>query len=223
MKIIALCGSPRRTITRTGQLTRELLAGAAAAGAETEYVDIGQLKLNFCVACDKCHEVGRCIQKDDFEPFMEKVLAADGFVLASPVYCYQVTAQLKVFIDRLGGYIHCQKLLGKYGAVVATAGGDGQDKVTDYLSFMLMQLGVQNTGRLAVALDEDGPLSADSPLLAQARQMGVELVQAIREKREYPEQRQAQEGVRGYFCDIIKRRRDRWPAEYEYFKERGWL
>lgn len=223
MKILALCGSPRRSHTRTGQLTKELLAGAAAAGAQTEYVDIGQLKLHFCLACDKCHELGHCVQKDDFEPFMEKVLAADGFVLASPVYCYQVSAQLKVFIDRLGRYIHCQKLLGKYGAVVATAGGDGQVQTTDYMSFMLLQLGAQTTGRLAVTLDEDGPVPADSPLLAQARQVGADLVGAITEKPEYPEQRQAQEGIRAYFCDVVNRRRDRWAAEYEYFKQQGWL
>ncbi|HHW42365.1 MAG TPA: hypothetical protein GXX25_00885 [Desulfotomaculum sp.] len=106
---------------------------------------------------------------------------------------------------------------------MATAGGDGQNQVADYLSFMLLQLGAQNVGRVAAALDDDGPVPAKSPLMAEARRLGLELVKAIAAKTEYPEQRQAQEGIRAYFCEVVNRRRERWPAEYQYFKQQGWL
>jgi len=61
--------------------------------------------------------------------FNQVLEAVDGIVLGSPVYIYQASAQLKMFIDRLGHAIHCQRLLGKYGAAVATAGGSGHERI----------------------------------------------------------------------------------------------
>jgi len=46
-----------------------------------------------------------------FNETFDKIMAADGFVIGSPVYIYQVTAQLKNWIDRLGNTIHCQTFI----------------------------------------------------------------------------------------------------------------
>jgi multimeric flavodoxin WrbA len=100
MKIIALNGSPRKGLSRTGQIVGEILAGAQSAGAQTEYIDITTLAIGGCIGCDRCHHVGVCVQRDDFNGLFDKMCASDGIVLGSPVYIYQVTAQLKAFIDR---------------------------------------------------------------------------------------------------------------------------
>lgn len=223
MKIIGLNGSPRRSQSRTGQLVEQVLKGAAEAGAETEYLEISRLKILPCIACDKCHELNHCVQKDDFQETFDKIMAADGLVLGSPVYVYQVTAQLKCWLDRLGHAIHCQKFLGKYGAAVATAGGDGQAQTAEYLEFVLRQTGMQTVGRVACAVDEDGLLDASSPLFKEAQDLGRDLAQAIRENRVYEDQMRAKEQLMGYFRYIVSKRKEKWSGEYGYWKEKGWL
>lgn len=219
---MALCGSPRKDNSRTGQLLKEVLAGALSVGADTEYIDLTSLKLNYCLACDRCHHLGKCAQKDDFNPLFEKILTADGLVLGSPVYIYHVTAQFKTWADRLGNAIHCQRLMGKYGAVVSTAGGSGQDETADYLEWLLKRLGVQSVGRIACVPD-DGLIPAGAEPLRQAKTLGITLARAIEEKKEFPEQLQEQERLRRYFRDVIIKRRDRWDWEYRYWLEKSWL
>ncbi len=222
MKIIAVNGSPRKGLSRTGQIVGEILAGAGAAGAQTEYIDITTLTIGGCIGCDRCHHLGVCVQKDDFNGLFEKMCASDGIVLGSPVYIYQVTAQLKAFIDRLGNAIHCQRLLGKYGAVAATAGGSGQVETSDYLHSLLNRLGVQDVGKIACILD-DGPMAAGSDIMQRSGELGRDLVRAIAEKRRFPDQLQTIAGMRGYFRDIMIKRKDRWDWEYRYWQDKGWL
>ncbi|KAF1085704.1 Iron-sulfur flavoprotein [Sporotomaculum syntrophicum] len=224
MKIIGLNGSPRKSQSRTGQLVQEILNSAGAAGAETEYLNITDLKLDFCIACGKCHHIGYCILKDDFEPLMEKIIAADGLVVGSPVYIYQITAQLKVWVDRLGGpTIHCQKLLGKYGAVVSTSGGAGENETAQYLEATLINTGMQCVGRIASGIELDGLLPLDSPLMQNAQELGLSLVRAIEHKQEFPEQTQVHHQFREFFRYVISQQQEAWNWEYKYWQEKGWL
>lgn len=87
---------------------------------------------------------------------------------------------------------------------------------------VLRRLGVQVVGRLA-CLIPGGLLPEDAEQLARARDLGVELVRAIEEKREFPEQLQEQERVRNYFRQVIIRNKDIWDWEYRYWTEKGWL
>ena len=75
------------------------------------------------------------------------MMAADGLVLGSPVYISHVTGLLKNWIDHLANTIHCQRLLGKYGAVVSTTGGSGLKETADYLEWLLRHTGAQTVGR----------------------------------------------------------------------------
>ncbi len=222
MKIMAICGSPRKSQSRTGQILSEVLLGAQGAGSEIEYVDITTLNIGCCLGCDRCHQQGWCAQKDDFNDLFEKMLESSGIVLGSPVYIFQVTAQLKAFIDRLGHAIHCQRLLGKYGAVVSTAGGSGQDETADYMESLLNRMGVQCVGRIACTLD-DGPVPTGSDVMQRARELGRSLARAIEEKKEFPEQLQRLSQLRLYFCNIMIKRKERWDWEYRYWQEKGWL
>jgi multimeric flavodoxin WrbA len=222
MLITAINGSPRKGQSRTAQIARQILAGAGSLGAQTGYVDITALDIHPCTGCDRCHLVGECGVKDDFGGLLSRIMASDGLVLSSPVYIYQVTAQLKAFIDRLGGAIHCQLLLGKYGAVAATAGGSGQEETAQFLEMLLVRLGAQCTGRVATTL-EDGLIPDSAPVMEQAFEKGRDLAQAILEKRQHPDQLRMQEGIRQYFRAIIDKRRERWAWEYDYWRAKGWL
>jgi multimeric flavodoxin WrbA len=222
MKIMAINGSPRKSQSRTGQILKEILLGSQGAGAKTEYIDITTLNISSCIGCDLCHHMGRCAQKDDFNDLFERMLECDGIILGSPVYIFQVTAQLKAFIDRLGHAIHCQRLLGKYGAVVATAGGIGQVETADYMETLLNRMGVQCVGRVACTLD-DGVIPGGSDIIRQARDLGRSLVVAIKEKKDFPDQIHILNQMRTYFCNIMLKRKERWDWEYTYWQEKGWL
>ncbi len=222
IRILALCGSPRRDKSRTAWLVQKVLSSAGERGAQTEYFDVTRLKIDPCLACDRCHHLGRCVQEDDFNPIFENMLAADGIVLGSPVYIYHVTAQLKMFIDRLANAIHCLRLEGKYGAVISTAGGSGHDETAAYLEQLLVRLGAQCVGKVACTL-EDGPVDPGSTPAREAAELGGRLVEAITAREEFPEQVMEIDSRRSYFRELIVKRRDHWPWEYRYWQEKGWL
>lgn len=99
--IVILVGSMRK-----GGNT-DLLAQAFAEGARknnvVEIVSVADYKVNPCMGCNSCfaREGNQCFQNDDMDRIYEKLKAADVVVVASPVYFYGISAQLKAVIDRL--------------------------------------------------------------------------------------------------------------------------
>lgn len=222
IKILALCGSPRKDNSRTAWLVQKVLSAAQERGAQTEFIDVTRLNIGPCFACDRCHHLGECVQKDEFNETFDKMLAADGIVLGSPVYIYHIAAQLKTFIDRLSNAIHCLRLDGKYGAVITSAGGAGYEETAAYMEQLLMRLGAQCVGKVACPL-QDGPVEPASGPAREAAQLGAHLVEAITAKKTFPEQMKVIESLRGYFRELMVQRQDRWPWEYRYWQEKGWL
>ena len=100
MNILIISGSPRK-----GGNT-ELLADAFAKGAaehhHVEIVSVRDYKVNPCVGCNACFKTnGICAQKDDMVIIYEKMNQADMLVIASPVYFYGISAQLKFHIKKM--------------------------------------------------------------------------------------------------------------------------
>lgn len=100
-RIVVLVGSMRK-----GGNT-DLLAQAFTEGARknntVEIVSVADYKVNPCIGCDSCftREGNQCFQKDDMVKIYEKLKIADIAVIASPVYFYGISAELKAIIDRL--------------------------------------------------------------------------------------------------------------------------
>lgn len=69
-------------------------------GVQTEIVFLGDLNISGCTGCEGCRETFRCIIKDDMQELYDLLLEADGVILGSPTYFYNVTADMKAFIDR---------------------------------------------------------------------------------------------------------------------------
>ena len=99
MRILAIAGSPRRK-GNTDALLDRAVAGATSAGAEVERVVLSRLKVAPCVGCNRCFETGRCVVQDDYQELYDKTLAADGIILAAPVFFMNVSGWTKAFIDR---------------------------------------------------------------------------------------------------------------------------
>ena len=154
MKVLGIIGSPRGRSGNTGQLLDIVLGKVEEMGVETELVVLKDLKINYCVGCDECRKVGNCKQEDDFQEVKEKILNADGIVLGSPVYGFQVTAQMKTLIDRLCSIGHYLPFQGKYAVSVAVAGGSGEENVVKYLNTFLRRFGAFVVGDIgAKAID----------------------------------------------------------------------
>ena len=101
MKIIGIVGSSRMG-GNTEILTKIALEEAQNEGVETELITLADKEIKPCDACLSCRKTGECHIKDDLPPILEKMLAADGIILATPVYFGSASPQIKALIDRSG-------------------------------------------------------------------------------------------------------------------------
>jgi multimeric flavodoxin WrbA len=98
--ILILKGSPREK-GNSSILADQVAAGARAAGAEVESFYLHSMDIRPCDACDACRETGEgCIIEDDMQVLYPKLCSADAIVIASPVYWFTMSAQIKLCIDR---------------------------------------------------------------------------------------------------------------------------
>ncbi len=98
-KILILSGSPRKN-GNSDYLCDRFFEGAKAVGHDVEKIFINDKKIAYCRACYACQKLGKCIIKDDMEEILNKIIAADVLVFASPVYFYSINAQIKTVLDR---------------------------------------------------------------------------------------------------------------------------
>ena len=101
MLVLGLQGSPRKK-GNTNYLLNKFMEEAQGQGARTRIIDVAKTKIVPCIGCGSCEKKGFCVTKDDdmtleISPLLRE---ADIVVSASPVYFYNVTAQLKILIDR---------------------------------------------------------------------------------------------------------------------------
>ena len=105
MKVVAISSSPRRD-GNTAILLRHVLAELEAAGIETELVQLAGKRICGCTACLKCAETrdNRChgVKDDGVNECIEKMLAADGILLGTPVYFGDANATMRALIERTG-------------------------------------------------------------------------------------------------------------------------
>lgn len=99
-KILIISSSPRKN-GNSQALCEEFARGADEAGNQVQVVRLMEKKIGFCYACDGCmRNGGTCVQKDDMAEILRLFQEADVLVLATPIYFYGITAQMKTFIDR---------------------------------------------------------------------------------------------------------------------------
>lgn len=219
--ILGIHGSPRGGKSRTRLLVQWVLAGAEDTGAKTEIVDLASLRIEACTACEGCSLTGQCIYDDDFFHLYERMIAAGGIVLGSPVYIDNVTGQMKVFIDRLADAIHYQTLSGKYGCAVTTTWISGGEDVVFYLNHVLNYLGILALEGISVAIGNDPEAIYREE--EKARKLGERLAGAIRTQEMNPGQMRIIEENRSFFARIVEQNREWRPEEYREWVRKGWI
>lgn len=132
MKVLILNGSPRVNGNTTLAL-KEMETVFAAQGIEVETVQVGTKTVRGCVACGSCHKTGKCVFDDIVNELAPKLEAADGLVVASPVYYAAANATLVAVLDRLFYSTNFSKRM-KVGASVAVARRGGCSATFDQLN-----------------------------------------------------------------------------------------
>ena len=155
MKITVLNGSPRKG--NTAAMAAAFAEGAQAAGHEVEVIQVGRLKINGCLGCEYCHGKGegKCIQKDDMEKVMPAYLESDMIVFASPIYYFDVTAQLSAATQRVYAIGKPAKAT-KAALLLSSASPNPYEGAIATYRTMVGYMGLEDTGIITAAGDENG-------------------------------------------------------------------
>ncbi len=127
VKVLGICGSPRKKSSTAYVLEDALRAAEAAEGVQTEIIYLSDMNIIGCNQCDACaRNQSYCIHKDDFTfDVMAKFVEADGYVIASPVYNMNISWKLLSFFNRFRPLHKCfpaDILSGKVGGAIAVGG-----------------------------------------------------------------------------------------------------
>jgi multimeric flavodoxin WrbA len=133
MKILCIQGSPRPK-GNTAKVLAWVMAELRRLGHQVEHVSVGKGQIRPCRSCYGCKKTldrPGCTIKDDGNAIFQRMIEADAVVLASPLYCWGISAQLKALVDRAfcllkdepGGKMKVL-VTGKRLALVMTAGAE---------------------------------------------------------------------------------------------------
>lgn len=155
MKIAILNGSPR--VGNTAAMVDAFAEGAKEAGHEVEILHVGKMKIAGCKGCEYCHGKGEgtCVQKDDMEKVMPAYLEADMVVYASPIYYFDVTAQLSAATQRV--YAIGKPAKATKAALLLSAGSPNPfaGAIASYKD-MLAYMGLEDAGIITAGGEENG-------------------------------------------------------------------
>lgn len=183
-RIIGFVGSPKRD-GNTGILMQRFMKGVAEGGGESKIHYLNMLKVTPCQACGYCQTHDRCVINDDLTPILLEISKADGIVIGSPVYFFQVSAQTKALIDRFFSFLNpdfTHRLgAGKRTAMIFSQGSPEQhafDAYFDLTAHALKSIGMDVVMTLVASnLHEHGSVLQRPELLAEAQHMGRKMVE----------------------------------------------
>jgi multimeric flavodoxin WrbA len=182
LRILGIMGSPRIK-GNTDLLLDEALKGAQSQGAYVEKIIVDELEIAPCHENYGCIEDGNCVIRDDMDSIYPKLLEADVVIVASPIFFYGLTSQVKALIDR------CQALwarkyvlkqnppdTGRKGAFISIGATKGK-KLFDgsilTVKYFFQAIGVEYGEELLVpGVDKQGEIMEHSTALTDAFELG---------------------------------------------------
>lgn len=188
MKVVAFSGSARKD-GNTAILVREIFQKLVQQGLETELVQLAGIEIKACLACYRCFENKdqHCsVEDDELNQFIDKMLAAEGIILASPTYIGDVTSIIKALIDRAGmvSRANDNMLRRKVGAAVAVASWGGAIHTFDSLNhfFLIGEMIVVGSSNWNLGFGrEKGQVLQDQKALETMRTLGQNMAWLLRE------------------------------------------
>ena len=183
MKIVAIVGSPRLK-GNTNYLVDQALDEAQKYGAETEKIVLSDYEVRPCLGHDNCASLDSCLQKDDAAWILDSFRAAEGVILATPVYYYNVSAQMKAFIDRnYFIYKHGQKYQAETVGIIVVAEQEGIEDTLHTLRQFVDEFEVADDKVFIASgyATRVGDILNNPSLIEAARNVGRQMAEGLRE------------------------------------------
>ena len=178
MLAVSFLGSPRKH-GNTALLLEHCLQGFRAGHreAQTQEYFLHDMNIQFCRGCNYCKEAQRgCAIKDDMPAVYEKIKAASVIVVATPVYWWSMSAQMKGLLDRLYAMDFEREMQGKKLALLLTYGGElpnsGPDLVEKTFRDICEFTGINFIGVCGACTDEYMPVAENKKAQEQAYALG---------------------------------------------------
>jgi multimeric flavodoxin WrbA len=183
-RVVVILGSPRKK-GNSAILAEQITKGATSAGANVESIFLHGHKIAPCQSCYTCQKSDSkgCAINDDMQTIYPKLIEADAWVIASPVYWFTMSAQTKLFMDRcfaLGAYGNdpfASKRIAiamSYGDVDPFASGCVNALRTFQDSFNFTRSKI--VGMVYGSAMEAGDIAHNTALMQQAEKLGKRLV-----------------------------------------------
>jgi len=182
-KLLILASSPRAKGNST-ILAAEAARGAKDAGAEVKTFRLAKMNIGPCLGCDGCRKpkATGCVRKDDMRTIYAELRSTDAVLIASPVYWFTMSAQIKLFMDRLYafGAENYRPLKGKRVGIIMTY-GDADPFVSGAVNALrsfqdaFAYVGAPIEGMVYGSADKPGEVKANEPLMKDAYALGQKL------------------------------------------------
>jgi multimeric flavodoxin WrbA len=219
MKILAICGSPKRGNTYS-----------ALNEIKENYPDIDfkilmlkDANLNPCLGCYVCVKLGedKCPLKDDREKIVKEMLEADGVLFASPVYTMQITALMKNFFERVGYIDHRPRFYGKYAMLMAVCAGFGADNANEYMEGMCSIFGfsIASSVELKIASKSENEKVFTHKQTIDAFDRFIQIIKESEGRK--PSISMTQLIYYNVFRTLSQLQKDMYKADYKYYKDKS--
>lgn len=186
MKVLGIMGSPRIK-GNTDLLLDEALRGAVSQGAQVEKIVADKLSISPCREYYGCLENGNCVIRDDMDKVYPELLEADRLIVASPMFFYGLSAQLKAIIDRSQALwarkyvLHNLPEKSRKGALIAVGATRGERLFEGSIltvKYFFKSIDVEYSDELLIrGVDKKGEIREHPTALNDAYEMGERLTQ----------------------------------------------
>jgi len=186
MHMVIVLGSPRKK-GNSETLARAVADGLEKQGGSADYIRLNDLNIRPCQGCGGCDKTGKCVIRDDMVEVYEQIDRAERILLVSPVYFYGLTAQAKIFTDRMQARWSRKYNLrqpfrrdeGRRGYLLATAATSGA-RIFECSQLMARYLFdaidvVCGESLLVSGVDDRGDVREREDYLEQAREFGLKI------------------------------------------------
>jgi multimeric flavodoxin WrbA len=185
-QVLVLLGSPRKKGNST-ILAKQIIRGAESVGAKAEMVYLNGLTIRPCQGCYACKKKGNsgCAVDDDMQSIYPKLIESDAWVIASPVYWFNMSAQTKIFMDRCFALFNDDQEKSpfyKKRIAIAMSYGDSDPFTSGCVNVLrcfqdaYRYVGARIVGMVYGSAEAPGEIAADTELMKRAEALGRKLV-----------------------------------------------
>ncbi|PKM72757.1 MAG: flavodoxin family protein [Firmicutes bacterium HGW-Firmicutes-16] len=232
MKIAVLMGSPRKKDSYSVCKEIEKQLSLYGDNIEFDYIFLNEFNIKSCKGCCLCFQKSESdcpCREDELNSIKERLFSAAGVIVASPVYAYQVTGQLKCFIDRMSYLFHRQEMVGIPTLIVVTTDGGGSKQVYRYLKMAMSGWGMDVVDNIQIVSplyfenrSQQGVFEFNERYYRRINNKLIKISTKFIERLKLAD-RKTPTIYDIFMFNCLRSKTYTSNADYEYWEKRGWL